>query len=376
MSPVSQSRRNRADALRICGDATTRRQLENWSRDPIYRNEKKRLEAAATLLGDPKRRLPRDLPVQTPLDLDLLCVDFLITGEYFPISRILDTLDQPGNLRQKINDWLKKNPANQEDLLETLSKLNLIQPGTKDKLIPGDLELILFHDDKGRFKSEGADAAFYIGKEILNLSEHEIVSGFLLQGIASWLLQENLKEQPKVEEQLRNHFRERPARSQDLIKRWLRIDQPKVLLDKESERLQGTWQAISWEDEEGNPHEPKVEDPKVKAEILKFARWKFEDNEWLMTRAFTVTTNEKTVVKGKGSTTVATYKIDASRNPKEMTATGVGQFGEKFVIRAIYKFEGDVLLVCMSKNDRMPKDFSGKKGSGCILVTLRKVTQP
>ena len=138
--------------------------------------------------------------------------------------------------------------------------------------------------------------------------------------------------------------------------------------------LQGTWQAISWEDEEGIPHDPKVKDPKVEAEILKFVRWKFEDKKWLMTRASTVTTNEKTVVMGKGSTTVSTYKIDASKNPKEMTATGVGQFGEKFVIRTIYKFEGDDLKVCMSKNDRMPTAFSGKKGSDCILVTLRRVS--
>jgi uncharacterized protein (TIGR03067 family) len=362
------------DALRICGDDATRRQLDIWSRDPAYRNQQEAVQMAATFLADPKRQLPRDRPAQNPLDLDLLWADFLTTGEYVPIARILDILDQAGTLRQKINDWLKKNPGKEQELLEFLATMKLIRPGTKDELVAGDLELILFHDAKGRLRPGGVEAAAEIGKDI-HLSEEELMGGLLLQGTASWSLQVNLKEHPRLEELLKNHYRERRPRSQDLIKKWLRIEQPKIVLDKESERLQGTWQAIAWEEGDPQPHNPKVDDPKVRAEILKFVRWTFEDNEWIMTRAFTVTIDGKTKVKGQGGTDISTYRIDASKNPKEISATTLGSFGEEIVIRAIYKFEEDVLRICMSKNERIPKEFSGKEGSDCILITLKKVPE-
>lgn len=361
------------DALRICGDDATRRQLKNWSRDPAYRQQQKQLAAAAVFLADSKRRLPRDKPARSLLDLELLWADFFITGEFQPVARILDILDRPGSLRQKITDWLKNNPGNQQELLEMLTTLKLIQPHTKDVLVGGDLELILLHDAKGRLAPFGMEGAVYIGREILHLSYEELYGGLLLQRVASWSLQENLKEHPKLEEHLRKHYWERPARSQDVVKKWLRIDQPKMVLDKESERLQGTWQVIAWEEEDSQPHDPKVDDPKVNAEILKFVRWRFEDDEWIKTRAFTITTNGKTKDKGQGSTTMSTYKIDASKSPKQITATTVGCFNEEIVIRATYKFEGDVLRVCMSKNEQMQTEFSGKKGSDCILVTLKKV---
>src|SRR5438132_1018077 len=87
------------EALRICGDDLTRDKLEKWSRDPAYKHQQRRLESAVTFLVDRKRRLPRDRPAETPMDLDLLWADFFTTGEYAPVARILDTLDQPGELR-------------------------------------------------------------------------------------------------------------------------------------------------------------------------------------------------------------------------------------------------------------------------------------
>ena len=46
---------------------------------------------------------------------------------------------------------------------------------------------------------------------------------------------------------------------------------------------------------------------------------------------------------------------------------------ERNVIQAVYRIEGDVLRVCMSKGDGLPKDYSAKRGSNCILVTLKKI---
>ena len=56
---------------------------------------KTELAATQKVLSAPKRELPRDRPAKTPEELDLLWVDFLVTGEYAPVSRILDALDRP-----------------------------------------------------------------------------------------------------------------------------------------------------------------------------------------------------------------------------------------------------------------------------------------
>jgi uncharacterized protein (TIGR03067 family) len=141
--------------------------------------------------------------------------------------------------------------------------------------------------------------------------------------------------------------------------------------DEESKRLQGTWQAICWE-EDGDKDEPKV-----RAEILRYVRWIFEDDKVTMTRAFTVTRfgiNDpigKTEVKGPGGKSILTYKIDASKNPKTLIATSMNP-DDGTVVRAIYKLQDDVLTVCMRKKDQTPKEFSAKKGSDCILITLKK----
>src|ERR1700733_11762883 len=41
--------------------------------------------------------------------------------------------------------------------------------------------------------------------------------------------------------------------------------------------------------------------------------------------------------------------------------------------KCIYKLEGDVLTVCMSRGDTVPGEFSAKAGSNCIVTTLKKV---
>jgi uncharacterized protein (TIGR03067 family) len=341
-----------------------------WSQNSEYRDQKEGLNALRGFLADRKRRMPRDRQAQTPGDLDLLWADFLTTGEYAPIARILDTLDQPGNLREKVEAKIKENNEKKNELLEGLQYLKLLQPGTNDKLVTGDLEMRLLHDSKGRLRPDAIEIAGQLGKQFLNLSNDELERGILLQGTASWSLQENLEQHPRLRELLKNHFRERPARSQDLVKKWLRIDQPKKLLDKDSEQLQGTWQAITWH-EDGDRY-----DPKVRAAIIKYVRWTFDEDELRTTKAFTVSDEKKTEVRGQGGTVISTYKIDGTKNPKVMIATTTGPF-EGIVGRYIYEIKDDVLRVCGSKDEeapRAPKGFSAKKGTNCVLVTLKKVS--
>src|SRR5207302_367805 len=63
------------------------------------------LEALKNHLKDPARKHVRDRPARTPKDLDLLWANFFVTGEYAPVSRILDVFDLPAG---KDNEVLKR----------------------------------------------------------------------------------------------------------------------------------------------------------------------------------------------------------------------------------------------------------------------------
>lgn len=82
-------------ALTNCGDADTVKKVESWIGEEKYADIKPELETLKKYLEDPKRQHVRDRAAKTPDDLDLLWSNFFITGEYAPISRILDVLDQP-----------------------------------------------------------------------------------------------------------------------------------------------------------------------------------------------------------------------------------------------------------------------------------------
>src|SRR5262249_50963739 len=124
-------------ALRICGDQTTQRQIDKWLADATSAEQKRELSALRTFLADSKRQLPRDRTARTSADLLFLWLDFLVTGEYPPIARILDTLDQPDAIREKVQNSLK-NEKERQELLEVLDALKLLAPATTDKLVPGD----------------------------------------------------------------------------------------------------------------------------------------------------------------------------------------------------------------------------------------------
>ena len=82
-------------ALTNCGDAETVKQVNVWLANEKFADIRPELEALKKHLQDPKRQHVRDRAAKTPDDLDLLWSNFFITGDYAPISRILDVLDQP-----------------------------------------------------------------------------------------------------------------------------------------------------------------------------------------------------------------------------------------------------------------------------------------
>jgi hypothetical protein len=82
-------------SLMNCGDRETLKRIDAWLADPRYADSRPELEALKKHLEGPGRKHVRDRPAQTPDDLDLLWGNFFITGEYAPVSRILDVFDLP-----------------------------------------------------------------------------------------------------------------------------------------------------------------------------------------------------------------------------------------------------------------------------------------
>jgi hypothetical protein len=92
-------------SLMNCGDRQTIKQVEAWLDDRRHADLQPELKALKKHLQDPARKHARARRARTPDDLDLLWVNFFVTGEYPPVARILDVLDLPA---AKENEILKR----------------------------------------------------------------------------------------------------------------------------------------------------------------------------------------------------------------------------------------------------------------------------
>jgi hypothetical protein len=77
------------------GPSTPEGAVAGWLKDAANDDVKGDLDALQKHLADPERKHFRELPVKTPHDIDLLWGNFYITGEYEPVSAILDVFDRP-----------------------------------------------------------------------------------------------------------------------------------------------------------------------------------------------------------------------------------------------------------------------------------------
>ncbi len=130
------------ESLRLCGDEQTIKHLDGWREDPAYREQYAIIDETRRFLADPKRKLPRGRPAVGPEDIDLLWADFLVTGDYAPVARILDILDRPDGLRLRLEKWRMKHPEEEKNINEVLAWMKLVKPGTTGQLIDGNLELL------------------------------------------------------------------------------------------------------------------------------------------------------------------------------------------------------------------------------------------
>jgi hypothetical protein len=127
-------------ALMTCGDKETAKQMDGWLTDKRLAHVQNELEALQKQLADPKRKHVRDRPAKTPDDLDLLWSNFFITGEYVPISRILDVFDQPdakeNEVMKRVAKWsLGSNLQQHPKLVEIVEKHTKERPEGSKKVI-------------------------------------------------------------------------------------------------------------------------------------------------------------------------------------------------------------------------------------------------
>ena len=139
--------------------------------------------------------------------------------------------------------------------------------------------------------------------------------------------------------------------------------QSPVNAKQEKAKLQGTWQAVAWLDD----------GEKESDEVLQYIRWTFKADTLFSTKALTVTICGKRTVKGQGGTVESTFNIHPEKMPKVMITKTVRPF-EGIILKSIYSLDGDTLKVCASKQAEkgLPADFTAPKGSGRLLITLKK----
>jgi uncharacterized protein (TIGR03067 family) len=116
----------------------------------------------------------------------------------------------------------------------------------------------------------------------------------------------------------------------------------------DQDKFQGAWQRVS------------ITDDGKKVEGAENGSVIFSGGEY--------TLKEGDTVKGKG-----TYKLDASKNPKEFDVMpGAGPNKGK-TLKGIYKFEGDQLIYCIAGPDLdRPKEFASPVGSKCRLYINKR----
>ena len=67
------------------------------------------------------------------------------------------------------------------------------------------------------------------------------------------------------------------------------------------------------------------------------------------------------------------YKIDPTKDPKQLNIVITEGNDKGKVYLVIYKFEAGKMIQCMElDNKNRPSEFTGKAGSGCALEVWRK----
>lgn len=118
---------------------------------------------------------------------------------------------------------------------------------------------------------------------------------------------------------------------------------------KDTEKMQGTWIMISGEEKGEKLPEKTIKNAKL-----------------------TIKGDKYTVNLGD-DTMIGTQKIDSTKKPKEIDATGTEGPKKGTTILGIYKLDGDEFTVCFAPSDKdRPKEFTSKSGTGSFVHVWKK----
>ena len=83
---------------------------------------------------------------------------------------------------------------------------------------------------------------------------------------------------------------------------------------------------------------------------------------------------ENMVVQIEDKEHKATFKLDASKKPKQMDVTPSDGPEKDKVLEGIYALTDDELKICIAHHagTERPKEFESKEGTGHLLVTLKR----
>ena len=340
------------EALRISGDQETVARIKAWANDPAQGKMRPKLEAARKFLEDHDRLLPRQLAARTPIDLDLLWMDFFVTGEYAPVARILDVLDEPDRLLAQIDARAGKDPQKRQEILSGVGLMETEPPQTilggitmvKPRLPTGDLDLRLATKHEETDPEARAKLSQMLSPEDLTPSA--------MKGAANWSVRSNLLQYPRLAEILNERKDQRPAKSRALIAEWL--SEREALL-----KLQGTWRTVAME-----------------------RMGKQATKEALPTGVCIIRGSEM-IFKAKDKESTVSFRIDPQRSPKWLdmativrskSSDGKEELQTKRYLPGIYKLEDRRLTLCLNEYfyKARPTEFRTKEGVPWFLMALER----
>ncbi len=212
-------------ALALCADDETPAALTAWQKNEAFRDVWPEIEEIQAALSDQSLKLPRDREPRTPLDLDLLWIDFYVTGDYPPIEKILNVLDRPDVIRTRIQKVIASNPQAGTDLEPVLQTLGMTDPKNPALLSELDLDYLASVRRPGA-KGEIADALTSLNEK-LGLTREDW-TGIVMKGAANWSMSSNSRQHRRLVELLEDQVSTRPPKSQAHIQHWLQppVEQP------------------------------------------------------------------------------------------------------------------------------------------------------
>jgi hypothetical protein len=183
--------------MRLAGDRKTRdfldSRLHSWKFMRERREIRQVLEFGFPVAIDVTRQ-----PVRTATDMDVLWAEFTVTGNTQPVVCIIDVLEWPDRIRQRLNTWLQSDHAEQPGWEETRMKLRgagIFLDSTKKEVInKTDLDWLYMN----AYLDGGHEGLEYFKRCLPFSLTPQDVSHIGINGAARWSLTANSEQHPAV----------------------------------------------------------------------------------------------------------------------------------------------------------------------------------